>query len=139
MRPCYRYPRLWIATLLIGGLAMVSGCLQAPDRITWHPDQPVIAPSGSPAPTSGMLVVETVSLGNDNGTERRRNFFLYDEKGSFLTHYNNDYMSEISLPAGRYVVVSGVFMANKQVQVMIRDGYTTRVTLKDLKDASVAN
>jgi hypothetical protein len=86
-----------------------------------------------------MLLVETVSLGNDNGMERRRNFFLYDEKGSLLTHYNNDSMSEISLPAGRYVVVSGVSMANKQVQVMIRDGYTTRVTLKDLKDAPEAN
>jgi hypothetical protein len=86
-----------------------------------------------------MLVVETAPLGTDNGMERRRNLFLYDEKGNYLTHYNNDSMSEISLPAGRYAVVSGVFSANKQVQVLIRDGYTTRVTLADLKTSPEAN
>ena len=139
MRPCTEFPRLSIAGLLIGALAAVSGCLQAPERITWKPDQKVISPSGSPAGASGTLVVETVYLGTDNGVDRRRNFFLYDEKGNFLTHYNNDYMSEISLPAGRYVVVSGVLMTNKQVQVLIRDGYTTRVTLEDLKSAPEAN
>ena len=139
MRRCFGFPRLSISVLLIGGLAALSGCLQAPERITWKPDLKVIAPSGSPSIAPGTLVVETVLLGNDNGMERRRNLFLYDEKGNYLTHYNNDFMSEISLPAGRYAVVSAVFPANKQVQVLIRDGYTTRVTLEDLKTAPEAN
>jgi len=139
MRRRTEFPRLSIAALLLGSLAALSGCLLAPERITWKPDLKVIAPSGGPAPASGTLVVETVYLGNDNGMDRRRNFFLYDENGNFLTHYNNDYMGEISLPAGRYAVVSGVRFSNKQVQVLIRDGYTTRVTLEDLKSAPEAN
>jgi len=139
MRPYVGFPRLSIAGLLIGALAAFSGCLLAPERVTWNPGQKVIAPSGTPAAASGTLVVETVYLGNDNGMERRRNFFLYDEKGNYLTHYNNDSMAEISLPAGRYAIVSGVLQSNKQVQVLIRDGYTTRVTLADLKSAPEAN
>jgi hypothetical protein len=139
MYPCFGLPRLSISALLIGGLAALSGCLLAPERITWKPDLKVIAPSGSPTAAPGLLVVETAPLGTDNGMERRRNLFLYDEKGAYLTHYNNDSMSEISLPAGRYAVVSGVSMANKQVQVLIRDGCTTRVTLEDLKTAPEAN
>jgi hypothetical protein len=139
MRFCFRFPRLSISVLLIGGLAALSGCLLAPERISWKPDVKVIAPSGSPTAAPGMLVVETAPLGTDNGMERRRNLFLYDEKGNYLTHYNNDSMSEISLPAGRYAVVSGVVTANRQVQVLIRDGYTTRVTLEDLKNAPMAN
>lgn len=139
MRRCSGFPRLSIFALLTGGLAALSGCLQAPERITWKPNLKVIAPSGSPTAAPGMLVVETAPLGTDNGMERRRNLFVYDEKGTYLTHYNNDSMSEISLPAGRYAVVSGVFMANKQVQVLIRDGYTTHVTLADLQTAPEAD
>ena len=84
-------------------------------------------------------MVETVYLGNDNGLDRRRKFFLYDEHGAFLTHFNNDYMGPVSLPAGRYAVVSSVLLTNKQVQVLIRDGCITHVTLTDLKAAPEAN
>ncbi len=131
--------RLPLAALLLGGVLAASGCVMAPDRVTWKPEQTLIVPSGTPVPASGSLVVETVSLGTDDGLERRRNIFLYDDKGNYLTHYRNDTLSGIDLPAGRYAVVSSVMFTNKQVQVEIREGYTTRVTLNDLKAAPEAN
>ena len=131
--------RLPLATLLLGGVLAASGCVMAPDRVTWKPEQPLIVPSGALVPASGSLVVESVYLGNDDGLERRRNIFLYDGKGNYLTHYRNDTLSGIDLPAGRYAVVSSVMFTNKQVQVEIREGYTTRVSLNDLKAAPEAN
>jgi len=119
------------------GLAL-SGCLLAPDRAAWNAQERVIQPMGDEGRTPGSLVVETVFLGIDNGFERRRPFFLYDEQGRYLTHYQNDKMSAVTLAPGRYVVVTGVMTANKRVQVVIRDGMTTHIRLEDFKSAPEA-
>jgi hypothetical protein len=128
-----------LAALFFGGVLGSSGCTVAPERITWKPELTLIGPSGATTQASGSLVVETVYLGNDDGVDRRRNIFLYDDKGNYLTHYRNDSMTGIDLPAGRYAVVSAVMFTNKQIQVQIREGCTTRVTLDDLKAAPDAN
>jgi hypothetical protein len=139
MRPHLPRRRFLLAGLFLGGVLASSGCVLAPDHIRWKPEQKLIAPSEASGQASGTLVVETVTLGSDDGLERRRNLFLYDDKGKYLTHYRNDSMPGIDLPTGRYAVVSSVMFTNKQVQVEIRDGYTTRVTLNDLKAAPDAN
>ena len=87
---------------------------------------------------TASLVVETVFLGTDNGRDRRRPFFLYDEHGEYLTHYQNDSMSPVSVDPGRYVVVTGVITTNKRVQVVIREGMSTCVRLSDFKSAPEA-
>lgn len=122
-----------VLTLLSG-----SGCVLAPDRVTWHPDQKVIGPGGPSGESKGLLVVETVYLGNDNGIDRRQSFSVYDDRGKYLTHDHNDWMDGIHLPAGRYVVVTALQLTNRQVQVEVREGCTTRVTLNDFKSAPEA-
>jgi hypothetical protein len=129
------------ASSLALGLALLSmsGCVSAPDSAAWKPDEGVIQPGGADPRAPGSLVVETVFLGRDNGFERRRPFFLYDEQGRYLTHYQNDSMSPIVLAPGRYVVVTSLLMTNRRVQVVIRDGMTTRVRLADFKSAPEAS
>ena len=119
-------------------LLALAGCHSAPESATWKSEERVIQAMGDEGRDPGSLVVETVFLGTDNGFERRRPFFLYDDQGRFLTHFQNDRMSPVSLAPGRYVVVSGVMTANKRVQVVIRNGMTTHVRLEDLKSAPEA-
>jgi hypothetical protein len=130
--------RILLAGLFTSGLLGISGCVFAPEQVSWKSEQSVIAPPEPPVPPSGTLFVETVYLGSEEGQARRMNFHLYDDKGTYLTHYFDDSISGISLPPGRYVVVSCVMFTNKQVQVLIRGGCATRVTLNDLKAAPEA-
>jgi len=125
---------------LVPGLVLLAltGCPLAPERAAWRSEDKAIQPTGDEGKAPGALVVETVFLVTDNGYERHRPFFLYDDQGRFLTHYPNDRMSPVSLAAGRYVVVSGVMTANKRVQVVIRNGMTTHVRLEDFKSAPEA-
>jgi len=122
--------------LLLGcALTALSGCLHAPESAAWRADQGVIQPMSAEGRVPASLVVETVFLGTDNGHDRRRPFFLYDEQGRYLDHYQNDSMSPVLLAPGRYVVVTGILTANKRVQVVIREGMATHVRLVDFNSA----
>jgi len=133
-----RLSPLFLRALGTAGLLSISGCMLPPDRVPWRSDDRTIEPQGDRERGSGRLVVDTVYLGIDDGLERRERYFLYDDQGRYLTYYNNDRIAEIRLPAGRYVVVSSVGFTNRKVQVLIRDGITTRVTLDDFKSAPEA-
>ncbi len=133
-RPWLPFPLFLLAVGTVG-LLSISGCMLPPDRVSWKPDDKTVQPQVEGARGSGHLVVETVYLGMDDGLERRERYYLYDDQGRYRTYYNNDRIAEISLPAGRYVVVSSVGFSNKKVQILIRDGMTTRVTLDDFKSA----
>ena len=113
----------------------ISGCIRAPESAPWRSDQGVIQPMTAEGGASASLVVETVFLGTDNGRERRRPFFLYDEQGRYLDHYPNDSMSPVRLAPGRYVVVTGILTTNKRLQVVVREGMTTHIRLADFKSA----
>lgn len=117
------------------GLLSMTGCILPPDRVFWKSEDRTVQPQADGARGSGRLIVDTVYLGIDDGLERRERYYLYDDQGRYLTYYNNDRIAEISLPAGRYMVVSSVGFTNRKVQILIRDGMTTRVTLDDLKSA----
>jgi len=127
-----------VAVGMVGWLPL-SGCILPPDRVSWKSDARTIQPQAGGDRGSGRLIVETVYLGIDEGLERRERYFLYDDQGRYLTYYNNDRIAEISLPAGRYVVVSSVGFTHRKVQILIRDGMTTRVTLDDFKSAPDAS
>jgi hypothetical protein len=125
-------------SLLAALLLVVAGCAFPPDRAPWRGGDKVIQPMGDEGKDPGSLLVETVSLGTDNGRDLRRPFFLYDESGRYLDHYPNHSMSAIRLPAGRYVVVTSIMNTNKRVQVVIKEGQTTTVTMSDFKCAPEA-
>jgi hypothetical protein len=129
-----RSPWTWSALVLLA----VSGCSVPPERAAWKADEKVIQPMDGDGKTPGSLVIETVSLGTDNGKELRRAFFLYDDHGNYLTHYPNHSMSPVSLPTGRYVVVTSILNTNKRVQVVVKEGQTTFVRLSDFKSAPEA-
>jgi len=117
------------------GWLSLDGCMLPPDRVSWTSEDKTVQPRADGERGSGRLVVETVYLGIDDGLERRERYYLYDDQGRYLTYYNNDRIAEISLPAGRYMVVSSVGFTNRKVQILIRDGMTTHVTLDDFKAA----
>jgi len=127
----------WIRTAML--LGALSGCVYAPERAPWRGGDTVIQPMGDESKDPGSLVVETVFLRNENGDELRRPFFLYDESGRYLTHYPNNRMDPVSLPSGRYVVVTSIMNTNKRVQVVIKQGKTTTVSLSDFKSAPEAD
>jgi len=133
--------RLSLLLCLLGTQTLLTlcGCLLPPDRVSWNSNAKLVEPRAEGARGSGHLVVETVYLGIDDGLERRERYYLYDDQGRYRTYYNNDRIAEISLPAGRYVVVSSVGFTNKKVQILIREGMTTRVTLDDFKSAPDAS
>ena len=116
----------------------ISGCSFPPERAAWNNAEKVIQPTGEEGQSSSFLVVETVFLGYENGEERRRPFFVYDEGGGYLTHYPNHSMSPVPLPAGRYVVVTSILNTNKRVQVLLKQGRTTHVRLSDFNAAPQA-
>jgi hypothetical protein len=134
--PLLRSGPRWIPFAAL--LGAICGCSFPPERAAWRDSEEVIQPMDDEPTSATSLVVETVFLGNENGEERRRPFFLYDENGRYLTHYPNHAMSPVSLPAGRYVVVTSVRNTNKRVQVLLKQGRTTFVRLSDFNAAPQA-
>lgn len=85
-------------------------------------------------PTDSYLVVETEPIPNsmpdETPREEKRPFFLYDENGVFLRDYR---AGRAYVSPGRYIIVSKVKSEHRQVQVVVKEGHTTRITLQDLK------
>jgi hypothetical protein len=116
---------------LAGFLLTISACSFPPERVAWNETEKVIQPQGEQGKGPGSLLVETVRFGTEHGEDRRRPFFVYDETGRYLTHFPNDSMSPVPLPAGRYVVVTSIRNTNRRVQVLIKEGCTTTIGLSD--------
>jgi hypothetical protein len=60
---------------------------------------------------------------------------VYEETGRYRDYYPNDQFLPISLPVGRYVVVSRYSRQNKRVQIEIERGQTTTIRLHDFAKA----
>ena len=137
MLPARFPPRL--AALGAVLLVLIAGCGLPPERTApWKSDDRIVQPAGRGSEATGCLVAETVCFGTDDGLERRNAFFVYDEQGRYLDRFPNDTMSPVPLPAGRYVVVTHVFTANRRVQVVIKEGQTTTIRLRDFRTAPEA-
>ncbi|HVE42973.1 MAG TPA: hypothetical protein VNM14_24050 [Planctomycetota bacterium] len=122
------------ALSVIGIIGATAGCALAPASAPWRDDQKVIA--AHPAGAMGYLTVETQEYGSpDEGVQPHQRFYVYDQSGRYLDYYPNDLSYPISLVPGKYVVVSRYCGRNKRVQVEIKDGYNTYVTLNDFKQA----
>ncbi|MBI3854148.1 MAG: hypothetical protein HY293_00495 [Planctomycetes bacterium] len=119
-------------------LAAAAGCASAPAKAPWKQDEKTIQPGAADGGARGRLLVETVFLGMDNESELHNPFWVYDEQGRCIDRFPNHSMSPVSLPAGRYVVVTTILLAPRRVQVVVENGRTTRVTLEDFKKAPEA-
>lgn len=115
-----------------------AGCASAPDKAPWKQNEKTIQPGAADGGPRGRLLVETVFLGMDNESELRNPFWVYDEQGRRVDRFPNHSMSPVSLPAGRYVVVTTILLTPKRVQVVVEDRRTTRVSLEDFKHAPEA-
>jgi hypothetical protein len=111
-----------------------GGCASRPASAPWSPDQAVIRAQAAPA--EGFLVVETQEVGSpQDGEQPHQRFYVYEETGRYLDYYPNDHFLPISLPVGRYVVVSRYSRRNKRVQIEIEKGQTTTIRLRDFEKA----
>lgn len=119
--------------LAIGLISAFWGCAM-PKSAPWDDGQPTIA-ARPPAP-SGWLTVETAEAGSpQDGEQPHERFFVYDHSGKYYDRYNNDVFLPIGLSPGKYSVVTRYRGENKKVQIEIRDGYSTYVSLEDFRRA----
>ncbi len=119
---------------LLSAIVAIGGCASRPDSAPWSPNQSVIR--AQKAPPVGFLVVETQEAGSpQDGEQPHQRFYVYEETGRYLDYYPNDHFLPISLPVGRYVVVSRYSRQNKRVQIEIERDQTTYVRLHDFEKA----
>jgi len=124
----------WLMSTVAMLTLVLGGCSLAPKSAPWRNDQETILPV--PPEAQGSLVVETQEAGSpQDGEQPHERYYLYDQGGRYLTYFPNDHFLPISLPVGRYVVVSRYSGKNKRVQVELREGCTTYVRLHDFKKA----
>jgi hypothetical protein len=93
--------------------------------------------------TQGLLIVYSERYdkpGEESPIIVRRPIQLYSDKGQFLEEYDynpvNDDPISITLPPGRYIVVSEAHWRLRRVQVEVQDGQTTVVPESLLEQAS---
>jgi len=129
--------------MMLKGLALAGlvtsgwGCMLRPESAPWNNDQKTVAPQ--PYGPQGMLTVETAEAGSpDNEIQHHERFYVYEQSGKYVTYFNNDYSLPVGLTPGKYVVVSRYNCENKRVQVEIRDGAMTYVSLGDFQRAPAA-
>lgn len=122
------------AFLILALIAGGSGCALRPNFAPWNNGQETIA--ATPPEPMGMLTVETPEAGSpDEGEQPHERFFVYDQSGKYYDRYNNNVFLPIGLPPGKYSVVTRYRGENKKVQIEIRDGYSTYVSLRDFDRA----
>jgi hypothetical protein len=120
--------------LIVGAGSGVWGCAMRPDSAPWDSRQSTI-PATPPA-AMGRLTVETQEAGSPrDGEQPHERFYVYYQSGRFCDYYNNDVFLPIGLPPGQYSVVSRYRGENKKVQVEIREGHSTYVSLEDFRQA----
>jgi hypothetical protein len=131
-------PRRILRRLAIPGMLFAfAGCALQPASAPWRDDQKVIP--ARPPDARGYLTVETEESGSPReGVQPRRRFYVYDQSGRFLDYFPNDDLLPVGLPPGRYVVVSRCSGLNKRVQIEMREGFSTAITLNDFRKAPAA-
>ena len=134
--------------LLVAPLLFLSTGCSPPLQVTWDDHLPVVRSQESQRliQLQGLLIVYSERY--DKPDEEisiivRRPIQLYSDKGQFLEEYNynpvNDDPISITLPPGRYIVVSEAHRGLRQVQVEVQDGQTTVVPESLLEQASLVS
>ena len=131
--------------LVVAPLLFLSTGCSPPLQVTWDDHLPMVRSQESQRliQLQGLLIVYSERY--DKPDEEisitvRRPVQLYDDKGQFLEEYNynpvNDDPISITLPPGRYIVVSEAHWRLRRVQVEVQDGQTTVVPESLLEQAS---
>ena len=131
--------------LLVAPLLFLSTGCSPPLQVTWDDHLPVVRSQESQRliQPQGLLIVYSERY--DKPDEEisiivRRPIQLYSDKGQFLEEYNynsvNDDPISITLPPGRYIVVSEAHRGLRRVQVEVQDGQTTVVPESLIEQAS---
>ena len=134
--------------LLVAPLLFLSTGCSPPLQVTWDDHLPVVRSQESQRliQPQGLLIVYSERY--DKPDEEisitvRRPIQLYSDKGQFLEEYNynpvNDDPISITLPPGRYIVVSEGKWRLRRVQVEVQDGQTTVVPESLLEQASLVS
>src|SRR5882724_4157788 len=103
--------------LVVAPLLFLSTGCSPPLHVLWDDHQPVLRPQESQGlfQPQGLLIVYSERYDKPEGFDEssiiaRRPVQLYNDKGQFLEEYNynpvNDDPISITLPPGRYIVVS---------------------------------
>ena len=137
-----------LTTLLLAAATACSSRL-SPEAVSWRAQAPVVGAPQSPPGASGdgVLVVETDRDQTQNGSgyyySVRRPYEIYGVDGQLVARVQNQGWRQgedperISIPPGRYVVVSMYGTVYRRVQVEIRPGAKTEVSESALRDAAV--
>ncbi len=130
--------------LLVAPLLFLSTGCYSPLQVTWDDHQPVVRsqePQG--LQPQGLLIVYSERYdkpGEESPIIVRRPIQLYSDKGQFLEEYDynpvNDDPISITLPPGRYIVVSEAHWRLRRVQVEVQDAQMTVVPESLLEQAS---
>ncbi len=142
-----RLPTIGTVLFVVPLLCLSPGCF-SPLQVSWDDHQPVLTPQESQRliQPQGLLIVYSERY--DKPDEEisitvRRPIQLYSDKGQFLEEYNynpvNDDPISITLPPGRYIVVSEAHWRLRRVQVEVQDGQTTVVPESLLEQASLVS
>ena len=131
--------------LVVAPLLFLSTGCSPPLQVTWDDHQPVLSPQESQRllQPQGLLIVYSERYdkpGEESPIIVRRPIQLYSDKGQFLEEYDynpvNDAPISITLPPGRYIVVSEAHWRLRRVQVEVQDAQTTVVPESLLEQAS---
>jgi hypothetical protein len=118
----------------LAALPALVGCTtrQAPE---WSDRAATVEPEQER--TLGYLSVEMIDpLVMRSRVPRMRSapFLLYDDRGRYLTKYNDPYLPPVSMAPGRYIVIAHVEGKDRRIQVLIRPTQLTRVNLSSLPE-----
>src|SRR5712692_4047600 len=133
--------------LLVAPLLFLSTGCYSPLHVLWDDHQPVLSPQESRRlfQPQGLLIVYSERYDKPEGLDEssiiaRRPVQLYNDKGQFLEEYNynpvNDDPISVTLPPGRYIVVSEAHWGLRRVQVEVQDRQTTVVPESLIEQAS---
>ena len=131
--------------LVVAPLLFLSTGCSPPLQVTWDDHLPMVRSQESQRliQLQGLLIVYSERYDKpdeESSITVRRPIQLYSDKGQFLEEYNynpvNDDPISITLPPGRYIVVSEGKWRLRRVQVEVQDGQTTVVPESLLEQAS---
>ncbi len=134
--------------MLLAAAAACSSRL-SPEAVSWRAQAPVVGAAQSPpdATGDGVLVVETDRDQTQNGGgyyySVRRPYEIYGVDGQLVARVQNQGLRQgedperISIPPGRYVVVSMYGTVYRRIQVEIRPGAKTAVSESELHNAAM--
>jgi len=131
--------------LVVAPLLFLSTGCSPPLQVTWDDHLPMVRSQESQRliQLQGLLIVYSERYDKpdeESSITVRRPIQLYSDKGQFLEEYNynpvNDDPISITLPPGRYIVVSEGKWRLRRVQVEVQDGQTTVVPESLIEQAS---